>query len=262
MIEAAVPSTSSASSFAATPSPAPDAESNDDDEASFAPASPPDEENAAPVVTPFLGERDAAVFDIVPASASIESDEDRLAARSDPSNREKDPVIFEAQAVAAAKAAKAAAASATAAASASASSYPASSPSPALPDVLSSTRLVSYKVNASTADYEPRGVSLNGVKCSVSLAAGSFSYASPAAEATASAESDGGSSSSVPEPSTTTTPAPALAPAPSPPSSDLFPTGLADPTTTPPPTSPVEKPVSAYGSQLIGVDGKPLTITG
>ena len=64
MIEAAVSSTSSASSFAAAPSPAPDAESNDDDEASFAPASPPDEEIAAPVVTPFLGERDAAVFDV------------------------------------------------------------------------------------------------------------------------------------------------------------------------------------------------------
>lgn len=191
-------------------------------------------------MTPFLGERDAAVFDVIPASASIESDDDRLAARSDPSSREKDPVIFEAQAVAAARAAKAAAASAAAAAAASAaaaSSASSPSPAPLVPDALSSTRLVSYKVNASTADYEPRGIELNGVKCSVSLAAGSLSRAA-AAEATAGAEqSDGGSS-------------------------DLFPPGLADPTTAPPPTSPVEQPVSASGSQLIGVDGKPLTITG
>ena len=250
-------SSSSSSPFAAAPAPATDnAESDDNEASSFAPTSPTDEETAAPVVTPFLGERDAAVFDVVPASASIESDEDNrlAAARADPSSREKDPVIFEAQAAAAAKAAKAAAAYASAAAAATAA---ASVPSPPLPDALSSTRLVSYKVNASTADYEPRSVSLNGVKCNVSLAAGSF-YASSSAEATASAESDGGS---VPDPSAT--------PAPTPSSSDLLPAGLTDPSLTPPttttptpPPAPVEQPVSANGSQLIGVDGKPLTITG
>lgn len=251
-MEAASSPLTTTPSFAAAPAPDTDAESNDDAEASF---SPPDGETAAPVVTRFLGERDTAVFDVVLAFASIESDEDRLslAARSDPSSRERDPVIFETQAVAAAKAAKAAPAS-SAAAAASTASFP----SPSLPDALSSTRLVSYKVNASTADYEPRSVSVNGVRCSVALAAGSFSYASSSSESTASAESDGGGSV-LPGPSSTTTPAP------SPSSPDLFPAGLADPATTYPPTSPhapFEKPVSAIGSQLIGVDGNPLTITG